>query len=134
MSSDVYFQAMLVNYLLTVVVETSVLLICLSSRYSIRVKLFAGVWLTACTYPIIWLVMPAMFTERWLYLLAAETFAPVAESVLFWLAFMRGLPTNRRLMARDIATIILANLCSFAVGEFLIPESWSEAVLQLMSR
>jgi hypothetical protein len=45
------------------------------------VRLFAGAWLTACTYPVVWLVLPPLFEERSLYLLAAETFAPVAEWV-----------------------------------------------------
>jgi hypothetical protein len=46
------------GYLFTILIETPVLLIGLSRRHSIRQRLFAGVWLTACTYPIVVLVMP----------------------------------------------------------------------------
>jgi hypothetical protein len=117
-----YLLAMLVGYLLTVVIETTVLLALLSRRHPVRVRLFAGIWLTACTYPVVWLVFPPMFPNpdlRWLYLLVAETFAPVAECVLFWLAFVRGLPPDRRAMLRDFAAIVVANLCSFGIGEVI---------------
>src|SRR5215218_5798956 len=87
-----YLLLMLVGFALTVAVETAVLLALLSRRHPVRVRLFAGVWLTACTYPVVWLVLPPLFdmhTQRGLYLLVAETFAPVAECVLFWFAFVR---------------------------------------------
>src|SRR5215218_3887576 len=97
-----YLLAMLVCYLLTVVIETTVLLAALSARHSVRVRLFAGIWLTACTYPVVWLVLPGMFGEgeRWLYLLVAETFAPVAECIIFWFAFIRGTEPSRRATIR----------------------------------
>ena len=87
-----------------------------------RVRAFAGAWLTACSYPVVWLVLPPLFDggERWRYLLVAETFAPVAECALFWWAFVRSLPPDRRATGRDRAAVAVANLCSFAVGEALI--------------
>jgi hypothetical protein len=68
------------GYLLTILIETPVLLIGLSKRHSIKRRLIAGVWLTACTYPIVVLVLPPLFvnTSRAGYLVVAETFAPVA--------------------------------------------------------
>lgn len=114
-----YLTAMAVGYALTVLVETAVLLVCLSRRHSVGVPLFAGVWLTACTYPVVWLVLPGVFGERWLYLLVAETFAPVAECVIFWAAFVRGREPDRGATLRDLGAITLANLCSFGVGEWL---------------
>jgi hypothetical protein len=125
-----YLRDMLIGYLLTIAVETVVLLLLLSPRHSIGVKLFAGVWLSACTYPVVWLVLPEMFSERWSYLLIAETFAPVAECILFWWAFVRRLPANRWLLVRDMAAITLANLSSFAIGELIDPSSlWSSPFL-----
>ena len=97
---------MAVEYLLTVSVEGPVLLAGLSRRHPLKHRLFAGFWLTACTYPVVWLVLPPLFAERWLYLAVAETFPPVAECVLFRLAF--GTVT-----LRDLAVIVLANLLSF---------------------
>ena len=91
-----YLLEMLVGYLLTVVIETAVLLALLSRRHSIGVRLFAGIWLTACTYPVVWLVLPSLFEERWLYLVVAETFAPAAECLLFWFAFVKHQPREQR--------------------------------------
>jgi hypothetical protein len=103
-------RMMAVGYLLTISVETPVLLVGLSRRHPVRHRLFAGFWLTACTYPVVWLLLPPLFSERWFYLVFAETFAPVAECVLFGLAF--GRPS-----LRDLVAIVLANLLSFAAGE-----------------
>jgi hypothetical protein len=110
------------GYLLSVAVETPVLLAGLSKRLSFRRRLFAGLWLTACTYPIVVLVLPLLFSSqpRYLYLLAAETFAPVAECLLFWLAF-RGRTGE---WARNFAVIVLANLLSFGAGEALNVARW----------
>ena len=76
------------GYLLSVLIETPILVVGLSQRHPIRRRLFAGVWLTACTYPIVVLVLPLALASvsRAKYLVVAETFAPVAECVLFWLA------------------------------------------------
>lgn len=116
-----YLQLMLVGYLLTITVETTVLLLGLSRRHSVRVRLFAGVWLTACTYPVVWLVLPPLFDpdQRVLYLIVAETFAPVAECGIFWFAFVRNLPRNWRATIYDFVAILIANLCSFGFGEVL---------------
>lgn len=114
-----YLLLMLLGYLLTVAVETAVLLAGLSRRHPRRVQLFAGVWLTACTYPVVWLVLPPLFAERLPYLIAAETFAPAAECALFWFAFARRLSRNPRATAADMTAITVANLCSFGLGEAL---------------
>jgi hypothetical protein len=111
-----------VCYLLTVAVETAVLLLALSRRHSILRRLVAGVWLTACTYPVVWYVIPFAFdpySERLGYLLVAETFAPLAECLIFWAAFVWGRSTDRRATLRDLTAIVLANLASFGVGELL---------------
>ena len=119
-----YLLAMLVGYLLTVVIETVYLVALLSRRHPVRVRLFAGVWLTACTYPIVWLVIPGFFadpfeSDRVKYLLVAEIFAPAAECLLFWYAFGRSKPPDRRATMRDMLAIVLANLASFGVGELI---------------
>jgi len=115
-----YLLQMGACYLLTVAIETAILLVGLSGRHSLRVTLFAGVWLSACTYPVVWLVLPPLFDlqeQRWAYLLIAETFAPIAECVLFWIAFIRPLAPAPRATFRDLLAIIAANLASFAAGE-----------------
>lgn len=114
------------GYLLTILIETPILLLGLSPRHSFGRKLLAGVWLTACTYPIVTLVLPLLFTpgQRVIYLLIAETFAPVAECLLFWLAFGGAEYLGQRSMWRDFIAIILANLASFGIGEVLNAWGW----------
>jgi hypothetical protein len=110
-----------IGYAFSVLIETPILLVGLSVRHSIRRRLFAGFWLTACTYPIVILVLPALMSSspdlRWLYLLVAETFAPVAECTLFWVAFGERSEWGKMSMVRDLSVIVLANLASFGLGE-----------------
>lgn len=113
------FVLMCIFYLITVAVELPVLLVGLSRRHPLRHRLFAGFWLTACTYPIVWLVLPAVIDRRdynTLYLAVAETFAPLAECVLFWLMFGKAEPRTSRNFGRDMIAIVVANLASFGIG------------------
>lgn len=114
------------GYLFTILIETPVLLIGLSSRHSIKRRLIAGIWLTACTYPIVVLVLPILFRDasRLVYLAVAETFAPVAECALFWMAYGKAEAFGKASMWRDFAAIILANLASFLGGEILHAYAW----------
>ena len=102
-----------IGYLLTIAIETPVLFFGLSAHHSKLRRIGAGVWLTACTYPIVVLVLPLLINERWLFLLVAETFAPLAECVLFRLAFAK------QATWRDFVVIVIANLASFGVGEIV---------------
>lgn len=114
------------GYLFSILIETPVLLIGLSHRHSIKRRLFAGVWLTACTYPIVVLVMPLVFanSSRTVYLAVAETFAPVAECILFWLAYGERDQLGKRSMWQDFIAIVVANLASFVGGEVLNAYGW----------
>jgi len=126
MSPSDLWRFLLIGYPFTILIETPVLLLGLSQRHSIKRRIFAGVWLTACTYPIVVLVMPLMFggVSRTIYLVVAETFAPVAECVLFWLAYGNAEELGRRSMWQDLATIVIANLASFLGGEVLNAYGW----------
>ena len=110
------------GYLLTIALETPVLLVGLSRRHALRDRLLAGIWLTACTYPVVVLVLPILLGQfsRGVYLLVAETFAPAAECALFWAGFgsreLRWQPS----MWRDFAAIVAANLVSFLLGGWLV--------------
>lgn len=114
------------GYLLTVAVETPVLFLLLSPRHSPRRRLFAGIWLTACTYPVVVLVLPVLFASasRGAYLAVAETFAPAAECALFWLAFGEEGSLARRSTWRDFAAITAANVLSFLLGEVVGAYGW----------
>src|SRR5205085_5486851 len=67
-----------VGYALSVALETPVLLVGLSPRHPIARRIFAGCWLTACTYPIVILVLPQLIWHPlgdagyWVYVVAAE--------------------------------------------------------------
>jgi len=111
------------GYLLTIGIETPLLLWLLSRPHPVSRRLLAGMWLTAVTYPIVVLVLPVLIPapdDRWLYLLVAETFAPTAECVLFGVAFHAGRDVDRRSRLRDYAAIVTANVASFTLGALLI--------------
>jgi hypothetical protein len=114
------------GYLFTVALETPVLGLFLSPRHPVRRRLLAGLWLTACTYPVVVLVLPPLFADstRAAYLAVAETFAPAAECALFGLAFGAAWRGARRAMWRDFAVITAANLLSFLVGEVMTAHQW----------
>jgi hypothetical protein len=126
MSPSELWRFLAFGYPFTILIETPILLIGLSRRHSIRRRLFAGVWLTACTYPIVVLVMPLVFanSSRAIYLVVAETFAPVAECILFWLAYGKREDLGKRSMWQDCAAIVIANLASFLGGEILNSYGW----------
>jgi hypothetical protein len=109
------------GYLLTITIEIPILFFGLSPRHPKRRRLIAGLWLTACTYPVVTLVLPLLLIDysRGAFLLVAETFAPVAECILFWLAFGSATEFGKRSTWRDFAAIVVANLASFAAGEII---------------
>lgn len=126
MSPTELWRFLPLGYLFSVLIETLILLIGLSPRHSVKRRLFAGVWLTACTYPIVVLVMPLAFANvsRTIYLVVAETFAPVAECILFWLAYGEAEQLGKASMWRDFIAIVVANLGSFIGGEVLNAYGW----------
>jgi hypothetical protein len=118
-----------VGYCVTVLIETPVLLAGLSPRHPGRRRVVAGLWLNACSYPVVVLVLPLLLApSSAAYLIVAETFAPVCECTLFWLAFGTRGEWLRRSMWRDFGTIVLANLASFGVGELLYWRGWFDWV------
>ena len=114
------------GYLLSILIETPILIIGLSKKITLKQKLLCGLWLTACTYPIVVLVMPMLFADyqRWQYLLVAETFAPAAECALFWIAFRDKENLNRIEWFECFFAIVVANLGSFGVGEVFNYYGW----------
>lgn len=126
MSSIELWRFLPLGYLLTIVIETPILVVGLSPRHSRSRRLLAGVWLTLCTYPIVTLALPLLLNDfsRAFYLIVAETFAPVAECVLFWLAFGIRLEAGKFSMWRDFVAIAGANLASFLAGEVFNAYNW----------
>ena len=115
------------GYFASVAFEGPVLWFGLSPRHPPRRRLFAAFWLTAATYPIVGLVLPLLVEPRWgrvAYLVSAETFAPLAECLLFAAAFgdrgAKGEKGSKKSWIRDMAAIVLANLVSFLVGGWVV--------------
>jgi hypothetical protein len=107
------------GYLTTIAIETPVLCIGLSPRHSVLRRIVAGIWLTACSYPIVMLFLPHFINpaNRLLFLGVAETFAPISECIIFWMMFGSREEFGKRSMYRDFAVIVLANLMSFGFGQ-----------------
>ncbi len=113
---DERWRLMPLYYLLTIAIETPILCIGLSPQHPWQRRILAGIWLTACTYPIVWFVVPEWFDpteERIAYLAVAESIAHFGECVLFYLAFR---PLQN--LWRDMAAVFIANLASFGLGEW----------------
>src|SRR3979490_663535 len=106
------------GYLFSILIETPILLIGLSPRHPIKRRLFAGIWLTACTYPIVVLVLPFALAgfSRTGYLVVGGVFAPVTEFILLWLAYGESEHVGKASMWRDLGAIVIANLASFLGG------------------
>lgn len=114
------------GYLLTILIETPILVVGLAPKLNSKQKLLCGVWLTACTYPVVVLVLPTLMFgfERWQYLALAETFAPVGECIIFWLVFRMKDLLEMTDWVRSFAAIVAANLASFGVGEIFNAYGW----------
>ena len=130
MTPEYLWRFLIVGYLVTIAIETPILIFGLSKRHPLKHRFFAGVWLTACTYPIVVLVLPTAFGVAEnpqaypTYLLVAEIFAPVAECLLFWIVFGTAEPRSRGATIRDMVVIIVANLASFGFGLLLERLDW----------
>jgi hypothetical protein len=117
-----YLRAMGWSYLMTIAIETPVLVVGLAKPHRMWVRLVAGVGLTACTYPLLWLVLPRVISleeQRGLFLAVGETLVPVAECAIFFVVFELGRRYSWRVLARDWGAIVAANLASFGIGEVI---------------
>jgi hypothetical protein len=106
-----------IGYFFTVVIETPILCVGLSEEHPMWRRVLSGIWLTACTYPIVVLVVPQFIDvgeARIPYLVVAESIAHFGECLLFYLAFA---PLKH--FWRDMATVFGANLASFATAEIV---------------
>jgi hypothetical protein len=63
--------------------------------------------------------------SRGSYLLVAESFAPIAECWIFWMAGFGTRKFERCDWMQSFAAIIAANLTSFALGEILWTNGFS---------
>jgi hypothetical protein len=104
-----------IGYLFSITIETPILCVGLSPQHPLSRRILAGLWLTACTYPMVVLVIPQFIDisdERAAYLAVAESIAHFGECLLFYVAFR---PLQH--FWRDMIAVFVANLASFGIGE-----------------
>ncbi len=105
---------------LSILVETVVLITGLSLEHRMQHRLFAGVALTLCSYPVIALGLPMLMLlgqPRSTYLWVGETTAALIELLVFTLAFEVKSPQHR---VRNLTVVFFANMASFAIGEVVL--------------
>jgi hypothetical protein len=123
METSALWSFLPLGYVISVLIEGPILLLGLSPRHGLTRRLFAAFWLTACTYPVVVLVLPVLLEmeqRRFTYLLVAESFAPIAESLLFWCVFVYATPRDTLATLRDCGAITFANLASFGLGGWIL--------------
>jgi hypothetical protein len=102
-------------FLLTLAVEAPIVAIVVR-RVEVDLLRLGVIFLVAnlATHLAVWYVITqVLLVGTWQYLLVAESWAIVAEAVVYWAAF-RGLR-----LANAAAVALLANLASFAAGRLL---------------
>ena len=104
------------GYLATVALEAPWLLLGLSKDRTIAQRIIASFWLTACTYPVVAVVLPLLLSRSlnyWGYLVVAEGFAILTECSLYHYAFRSIHASSRH---QDTIVITTANICSLTIG------------------
>jgi hypothetical protein len=119
MSIGTLWLLLICGYLLTILIEIPILIMGLPRKFAVKDTIVNGLLLTAITYPVVVLVLPAIFTgmgieNRVLFLAVAESFAPITEVLFF--RYLIDQPLAARL-DREAAVIVVANLTSFLLGE-----------------
>ena len=119
MSIETLWLLLIFGYCLTVLIEIPILIVGLPRKYTISETIINGLLLTAITYPVVVMVLPAIFTgmgieNRVLFLAVAESFAPITEVLFF--RYLMDRPLAER-FDREAAVIVIANLASFLLGE-----------------
>lgn len=101
-------------FALTLLVEVSVLVGLHRRERSFWRIVATGLVANLATHPLVFLVMPHMFSDWGTYLVVAECFALIVEAPIIWLG-LRPQPGMRAL-----ASSALANGSSYLVGMALI--------------
>lgn len=77
-----------------------------------RLLLFCGIFASGCTLPYVWFVFPALLPSRLPYIFAAESFAVLAEAVIYLMAL--------RVKWREALLLsLVCNMFSFGLGLLL---------------
>jgi hypothetical protein len=122
MTSPAVWVFLIIGYLATVAIEAPVLIAGLSTQRSRQARIAAAFWLTACTYPVVVLTLPAIAgsSNDWVTsLLLAEVVVACGKSC------SGGMMCGRQLIGgpqRDDLVILVANILSAALGQWLLTD------------
>ena len=113
-----YWKFLPIGYLFSVAIETPILCVGLSRRHPWKDRVLAGLWLTACTYPIVVLALPLLLMPTYPRTCVAvgEAVAHFGECALFWAAYGSRAERWKPSMWQDLGVVFLANLASFSIG------------------
>jgi hypothetical protein len=111
-----------VAFLVTLVVEGPVVVaIARRTEPDLRRLGILVVFTNLVTHLAVWYVITQwLLVDTWQYLLVAETWAVLAETIIYWAA-VRGVA-----LSRALSLAVVANVASFAVGRVLF-ELWPQA-------
>lgn len=111
-----------VAFVITLVVEAPVVVALVRRTEPDLLRLgIVVVFANLVTHLAVWYVITQLLlVGTWQYLLVAETWAVLAETIIYWAA-VRGLA-----LSRALAVAVVANVASFTVGRVLF-ELWPQA-------
>jgi hypothetical protein len=112
-----------VAFVVTLVVEAPVVVALVRRTEPDLLRLgIVVVFANLVTHLAVWYVITQLLlVGTWQYLLVAETWAVLAETIIYWAA-VRGLA-----LSRALAVAVVANVASFTVGRVLF-ELWPQAL------
>jgi hypothetical protein len=104
---------------ITIFTETAVLFFLLRYVYKIHKSsldapliVFGGILSSSATLPYVWFILPAFITNFFVYTVAAESFAVIAEACILLFLF-------RLSFSKLFLISLLCNMCSFVTGRIL---------------
>ena len=108
----------LIAFLLTLAVELPIVLVVLRRETSPGRILAAGLAANLMTHPVVWFLLPRLFSSYLVYLLVAELGAFLAEALVYRAALR---PLSRRMA---VSASALANAASLGLGLLLYRLGW----------
>ncbi len=107
-----YWQLFLQGLVLSIAIECPILAMGLSPQHPLKHRLATGVWLTLCTYPIVFLVLPSLLYPYIPY----KTFVLIAETIVITCEWGLFISVTAHYAWRDLLAILIANIASIAAG------------------
>lgn len=115
-----YLSLFLFSLFFTVSAETLALFVLVRRLFRVpakrmpdRLLLFAGIFSSACTLPYVWFVLPGLLSPWLAYVVAAESFAVIAETLIYLMVL-------RMRLKEAFLLSLICNMLSFGLGLLLL--------------